>query len=106
MGFRPSLDAASTLGDSMSTQTKRRKEVKSMDETKRRLGLRSVLGILAVVIAASAFWAASAFAAGGSSSSERGTSDTPAAANVQNESGAPDDDCPNHGSDSDESSSA
>jgi len=76
-----------------------------MDETKRRLGLRSVLGILAVVITASAFWAASAFAAGGSASGQRGTSDSPAAANVQNEREAPNEDCPNRRSQSDESSS-
>ncbi len=77
-----------------------------MDETKRRLGLRSVLGILAVVVAAAAIWAASAFAAGGSASHERGTSDSPAAANVQNENETPGDNCPNRGSESEDSSNA
>jgi nitrous oxide reductase len=77
-----------------------------MDETKRRLGLRAVLGVFAVVLAAAAFWAASAFAAGGSASGERGTSESPAAANVQNESEAPVGDCPNRGSDSESNSSA
>jgi hypothetical protein len=77
-----------------------------MDETKRRLDLRAVLGVFAVVVAAAAFWAASAFAASGSASGERGTSDSPAAANVQNESEAPDGDCPNRGSDSEPSSDA
>ena len=77
-----------------------------MDETKRRLGLRSVLGILAVVVAAAAIWAASAFAAGGSASNERGTSDSPAAANAQNESETPDENCPNRGSGSEDSSNA
>lgn len=77
-----------------------------MDETKRRLGLRAVLGVLAVVVATAAFWAASAFAAGGSASGERGTSNSPAAANVQNESEAPDGDCPNRGTDSESSSDA
>ena len=76
-----------------------------MDETKRRLDLRAVLGVFAVVLAAGAVWAASAFAAGGSASGERGTSDSPAIANVQNESEAPDDDCPNRGSDPEDSSS-
>ena len=64
-----------------------------MEEARRRLGLRAVLGVVAVVVVAAVFWAASAVAAGGSPSSERGTNDpsnTPAAANVQNESEAPD----------------
>lgn len=77
-----------------------------MDETKRRLDLRAVLGVFAVVLAAGAVWTASAFAAGGSASGERGTSDSPAVANAQNEGDAPDDDCPSRGSDSDESSDA
>ena len=37
-----------------------------MDETKRRLDLRAVLGVFVVVLAAGAFWAASAFAGSGS----------------------------------------
>ena len=77
-----------------------------MAEAKNRLDLRAVLGVLAVILAAGAVWAGSAFAAGGSASGERGTSDSPAVANVQNESEAPDDDCPNRGSDSEDSSAA
>ncbi len=48
-----------------------------MDETKRELDLRAVLGVFAVVLAAAALWAASAFAAGGSASNERGDGDNP-----------------------------
>lgn len=76
-----------------------------MDETKRRLDLRAALGVFVVVLAAAALWAASAFAAGGSASGERGEGDSPAAANVQSRA-APDDDCPNRGGDSEESSDA
>lgn len=54
-----------------------------MDE-RRNLGLRPLLGVLAVVLVASAIWAATALAAGGSSSSNSATNDNPAAANVQN----------------------
>jgi len=70
-----------------------------MEETKRRLDLR-VLGVFAVVLAAAALWGASALAAGGSSSGERDTGDSPAAATVQNQGDRPDHDCPNRGSDS------
>jgi nitrous oxide reductase len=75
----------------------------SMDETKRRLDLRAVLGVFAVVLAAGALWAASAFAGGGSPASERGSGDSPAAANVQSRD-APDHDCPERGGESEESS--
>ena len=74
-----------------------------MDETKRKLDLRAVLGVFAVVLAAAALWAASAFAAGGSASNERGDGDSPAIANVQSRD-APDDDCPLGRSNSEESS--
>jgi hypothetical protein len=76
-----------------------------MDETKRTLDLRAALGVFVVVLAAAALWAASAFAVGGSASNERGAGDSPAAANVQSRD-APDDDCPNRGGDSEESSDA
>ena len=74
-----------------------------MDETKRELDLRAVLGVFAVVLAAAALWAASAFAAGGSASNERGDGDNPATANVQSRD-APDDDCPLGRGDSEDSS--
>ena len=74
-----------------------------MDETKRRLDLRAVLGVFVVVLAAGALWAASAFAGGGSPASERGSGDSPAAANVQSRE-APDEDCPEHRGESEESS--
>jgi hypothetical protein len=77
-----------------------------MDETKRRLGLRAVIGVVAVVLVVAVFWAASALAAGGSPAGERGARDSPAAANVQNDGEAPDDDCPNRGRDSEDSSNA
>jgi hypothetical protein len=67
-----------------------------VEKATRRLGPRAVLGVVALVLVTAVVWAASALAAGGSSSNERGTSDTPAAANVQNESQTPDHrDCPN-----------
>ena len=67
-----------------------------MDETRPRLGLRAVLGAVAVALVVAAFWAASAFAGGGSPSSDRGARADPAAADVQNEGQAPDrGDCPN-----------
>jgi hypothetical protein len=77
----------------------------SMDETKRRLDLRAVLGVFVVVLAAGAMWAASAFAGGGSPASERGSGDSPAAATVQSRD-APDDDCPERRGESEEGSAA
>ena len=74
-----------------------------MDES-RRLGLRAVFGVVAVVFVAAVFWAASAFAAGGSSSNDRGARDSPTATTVQSEGDAPDDDCPDRGGGSDQSS--
>ena len=74
-----------------------------MDETKRRLDLRAVLGVFVVVLAAAALWGASAFAAGGSASEERGSGENPAVASVQSRD-APDDDCPNRGGESEDSS--
>lgn len=76
-----------------------------MDETKRRLDLRAVLGVFVVVLAAAALWGASAFAAGGSASEERGSGDNPAAANVQSRD-APDEDCPNRGGEPEDRSGA
>lgn len=75
-----------------------------MEETKRRLSLRAVFGVVAVVLVAAVFWVASAFAGGGSPAGERGARDSPATANVQNDGEAPDHDCPNRGRDSEESS--
>jgi hypothetical protein len=80
-----------------------------MEETTRRLSLPAALTIVAVVLVAAVFWAASALAAGGpgssSSSGEQGSRDSPAVATtVQNEGEAPDDDCPNRGSESESSS--
>lgn len=74
-----------------------------MDETKRRLDLRAVLGVFVVVLAAGALWAASAFAGGESPASERGSDDSPAIANVQSRDG-PDEDCPERDGESEESS--
>lgn len=75
-----------------------------MEEHRRRLGPRAVLGVVAIVLVAAVFWAATALAAGESSSNEPGTSDTPAAANVQSESETPDRDCPNSDRESEPSS--
>jgi hypothetical protein len=67
-----------------------------VEKETRRLGSRAVVGVVAVVLVTAVVWAASALAAGGLSANEPGTSDTPAAANVQNESQTPDHrDCPN-----------
>jgi hypothetical protein len=74
-----------------------------MDETKRRPSLRAVLAVVAVVVVAAVFCAASALAAGGSASSERGARDSPAATTVQEKGEAPDEDCPNRGSESESS---
>ena len=76
-----------------------------MNETKRRLDLRTVLGVLAAVLAAGAVWAGSALASGGSASGEPGAGNSPVAANVQSRD-APDDDCPLGRGDSEESSAA
>jgi hypothetical protein len=67
-----------------------------MAEERRRVGLRAVLGILAVALVATVLWAASALAAGGSGSSTPDSGDSPGVANTQPESQAPDRDCPNH----------
>jgi hypothetical protein len=78
-----------------------------MGKSRSRLDPRALLGVLAVVLVVAASWAASAFAAGGSSSGDQSGSDSPSAAFVQSEDDAPDaDDCPEHESDSGESSSA
>ena len=76
-----------------------------MGETKRRFGLPAVLGVVAVVLAATVLWAASALAAGGSASSEgdRGARDSPAAQTVQSE-GEGRDDCPEKSGESDPAS--
>jgi hypothetical protein len=74
-----------------------------MDDTKRRPSLHAVLAVVAVVVVAAVFWAASALASDGSASSERGARDSPAATTVQDESEAPDEDCPNSGSESESS---
>jgi hypothetical protein len=67
-----------------------------VEDTRRSLGPRAVLGVVALVLVTAVVWAASALAGGGSSANEPGTSDSPAAANVQNESQTPDHrDCPN-----------
>jgi hypothetical protein len=76
-----------------------------MDEPKRRLDLRAVVGVFAVVLAAAALWGASALAAGGSPSGESGTRDSPAAT-VQNEGDRHDGDCPERGGDSEDGSAA
>jgi hypothetical protein len=68
-----------------------------MEETRRGLDLRVMLGLLAVILTAAALWGASALAAGGSSSGERGKGDSPAMATVQNQADRPDHDCPNRG---------
>jgi len=70
-----------------------------MEETKRRLDLRAVVVVFAVVLAAAALWGATALASGGSPSGESGTGDSPAAATVQNQGDRHDGDCPNRGSD-------
>ena len=75
-----------------------------MEETRRRLGPRAVLGVIAVVLAAAALWATAALAAGGPTSSERGTGVTTGATTVQSESDAPDRDCPNRDGESGQSS--
>jgi nitrous oxide reductase len=73
-----------------------------MNETRRRLDPRALLGAVAVVLVAAAFWAASAFAAGGSSSAAQSESDGSAAAYVQSQGETPDrDDCPERDGDSD-----
>ena len=67
-----------------------------MDESTRRISLRAVLALVAVVAVAAVFWAASAIAAGGGTpDGEPGARDSPSAANVQNEGDRPDHDCPN-----------
>lgn len=74
-----------------------------MDET-RKLGLRSLLVVLAVGAAATTVWAATAFAAGGSSpASEPAAGSDPIAAYVQaqEDSETPSgDDCPEANADS------
>ena len=72
-----------------------------------RLGLPAALGLLAVLVAVAAFGVTSAFAADGTTSG-RDSSD-PGAAYVQNggdDAAAPDGDCPNRGSGSEQSSDA
>lgn len=63
-----------------------------MDDTRRRLGLRALLGAIAVLLVTVVF-ASAALAGGGSTSNEQPGGDSPAAANVQSES-EPDRDCP------------
>ena len=70
------------------------------------LGLPAALGLLAVLVAVAAFGVTSAFAADGSAAGDRGSSG-PGAAYVQNggdDGTAPDGDCPDRGSDSEQSS--
>ena len=68
-------------------------------------GLPTALGLLAVLVAVAAFGVTSALAPDGSAAGDRGSSG-PGAAYVQNEGGgtAPDGDCPDRGSDSEQSS--
>jgi hypothetical protein len=75
-----------------------------VEARKRRIGLGSALGVLAIVFVAGAIWAATALAADGSGSST-GSSDTPAASSAETQREAPSEDCPAR-SDSDENSSA
>ena len=84
-----------------------------MDEAKRRpgsfLSLPAVLGLLAVVAAAAAFWVTSALAADGSASSDRNSSDGPAAPHVQDDQddgAAPDRNCPERDGEPEQSSDA
>ena len=68
-----------------------------MDESTRRISMRSVLALVAVVAVAAVVWAASALAADGSGTSggDGGARDSPTIANVQSGDGARDGDCPN-----------
>jgi hypothetical protein len=67
-----------------------------MAEERRRVGLRAVLGILAVALVATVLWAASALAAGESGSNTPDARDSPAVAETERASGGADRDCPNH----------
>jgi hypothetical protein len=61
-----------------------------MENTTRSVGVRQLIGALALVLVAAAIWAATALAAGGSSSSGSSTSgDDSTAVLTQNESEAP-----------------
>jgi hypothetical protein len=65
-----------------------------MDETRRRLGPRAVLGVVAFLLVAAVFWAASALATGRSASNEQDRGDSPAAADVQSRSEPDHRECP------------
>ena len=72
------------------------------------LGLPAALGLLAVLVAVAAFGVTSAFAADGTATGGRDSND-PGAAYVQNggdDGAAPDGDCPDRGSGSEQSSDA
>jgi hypothetical protein len=71
------------------------------------LGLPAALGLLAVLVAVAAFGVTSAFAADGTTTGGRSSND-PGAAYVQNggDGAAPDGDCPDRGSGSEQSSDA
>jgi hypothetical protein len=85
----------------VTTTARTAKEVIPMDETRRRLDPRALLGALAVVLVATGFWAASAFAAGDPSSAGQSAPDG-SAAYVQSQDEAPDgDDCPERDDDGD-----
>jgi hypothetical protein len=61
-----------------------------MENTTRSIGLRPLIGLLALVLVAAAFWAATALAAGASSSSSGSSSgDDSTAVQTQNDSEAP-----------------
>jgi hypothetical protein len=89
------------------------KEVSPMSEAKSSsprpiLGLPAALGLLAVLAAVAAFGVTSAFAADGTAAGDRSSSNQ-GAAYVQSggdDGAAPDGDCPNHGTGSEQSSDA
>jgi hypothetical protein len=72
-----------------------RREVVTVDESKRKLDVRLLLGVLAAVLVAAAIWAGAAMAAGGSSSDNSATTNSRASSAVQQDGQAPSGDCPN-----------
>jgi hypothetical protein len=75
--------------------TRRSKEVITVDESKRRLDVRMLLGVLAALLVAVAIWAGAAMAAGGSSSENSATTNSPSSSAVQQDGQARSGDCPN-----------
>jgi hypothetical protein len=83
-----------------------RREVITVDESKRRLDVRLLLGVVAAVLVATVIWAGAAMAAGGSSSDDSATTSSRASSTVQQDGQAPSGDCPNRSGSGSESSEA